>query len=418
MPDYLVVGGGIAGLTLAICLKRQGLECAVFERADDKRTTTSAINLGASGVRVLKELDLLPAVEERAEAVRFMRVFSAESGNLTTEFALRGRELYGQDGMAMTRRVLHEVLTRECKRLGVALHYAHRLVNLTQDARGVTATFANGVEVTGRVCVGADGIHSSVRTMAFPDFEVETRDRAYYGCGAILPTSYLTAAEIAMLRLDEGSMNMFNGQLGFAGFIGVGTPDESGVHKFMFWTHIAKNALVPDAFDCKDLTQVKQVLLQLRGHWCAPIGKIIALLDQRLPDIEVLAAPITSNGPLPCWWRGRVVLIGDAAHGFGPGASGAALGMEDALLLARLLQRDADVDAPESLARVFEAFERKRRPRVNAIGLAAEARNDARLVDQGWLRTKLTEWVFWAYGWWTGGQFFDDKALYKVEDDL
>lgn len=414
---FLIIGGGIAGLTLAIAMKRRGLDCAVFERAENKRSTTSAINLGSSGVRVLNELGLLSAIEQRAQPVRWMRLHSAESGALTTEMALLGREQYGQDGMAMTRRVLHEVLMDESHRLGIAVKHGHQLVALSQSASGVAVTFANGVKATGRVCVGADGIHSAVRAAALPDFELETRDRAYFGCGAILPISYLSAAEIAQLRLDEGSMNMFAGQNGFAGFIGVGRPDAPDVPKFMFWTHIAKS-LVPDAFDCKDLVQVKQLLVRLRGHWAAPIGKIINLLDQRLPDVEVLVAPITSNGPLPSWSHGRVVLVGDAAHGFGPGASGAALAMEDALLLVRLLERDGDVDVPDTLAQVFRTFEEKRRPRVNAIGFAAEARNNARLVDQGWLRTKLAEWFMWAFGWWTGGKFRDNHAAYSVEDDL
>lgn len=140
----IIIGGGIAGLTAAICLKQNGFDCKVFERNEDKRTTTSAINLSSSGVCVLKEIGLLAAIEERAQAVRFNRMLNAD-GELVAEFNCLGREQYGQDAQAMTRRVLHEVLTQNCKKLGIDVHYDCRLVSLTQQSDAVEATFANGL---------------------------------------------------------------------------------------------------------------------------------------------------------------------------------------------------------------------------------------------------------------------------------
>jgi salicylate hydroxylase len=413
--EIIVVGGGIAGLTVAICLKQYGFECKVFERADDERTTTSAISLGSSGVRVLKELGLLSAVEARAQAVRLMRMIDS-NGILVTELQLLGKEQYGQDSMAMTRRVLHEVLTLECKRLGVVVSYGCKLLSITQDDTSVEALFQNGVSVVGRACIGADGIRSTVRTSMFPDLQVESKDRLYFGCGAIIPNHYLTADERAKLRLSEGSMNTISGRVGFAGFIGVGTPDAPNENKFMFWSHIAKFD-VTDDFDCKDLSKVKRTLLRLRGSWCDPIAKVVDLLDKGLPDVEVLAGPVFSNGAIPRWFDRRVVLIGDAAHGYGPGASGAALAMEDALLLVRMLKRDDD-NTLASLERVFRDFEDKRRPRVEAIGVAAEARNDARLTDQGYWRMKAKEYAMWVYGWWCNYVYYDSHSAYTVDEDL
>lgn len=129
-----------------------------------------------------------------------------------------------------------------------------------------------------------------------------------------------------------------------------------------------------------------------------------------------MAGPIFSNGPLPRWSDGerRVVLIG---HGYGTGASGAALAMEDALLLARMLKREQSaIDDTQTLSRIFRDFEAKRRPRVERIGNAAEARNDSRLIDQGYWCMKAKEYVMWIYGWWYGSAYYDASSAYKVED--
>jgi len=318
--------------------------------------------------------------------------------------------------MAMTRRVLHDVLTQECMRLGIVVNYGCKLLSITQNDASVEASFQNDLSVSGRICIGADGIHSSVRTSMFPDLHIESKDRLYFGCGAIIANQYLSADELAKLRISEGSMNTISGRVGFTGFIGVGTPDAPNENKFMFWSHIAK-ADVADDFDCKDVSKVKQTLLRLRGSWCDPVAKVINLLDKALPDVEVVAGPVFSNGPIPRWFDKRVVLIGDAAHGYGPGASGAALAMEDALLLVRMLKRDNN-DSVESLERVFRSFEDKRRPRVEAIGVAAEARNDARLSDQGYWKTKAKEYAMWIYGWWCGYVYYDAHLAYTVDEDL
>jgi 2-polyprenyl-6-methoxyphenol hydroxylase-like FAD-dependent oxidoreductase len=416
--DVIVVGGGIAGLTVAICLKKEGFACHVYEGKSIKPSTTSAIVLSASGVRVLHSLGLSPSLEAKGQKVRRMRTFTSHL-ELVAELNMLGQEQYGHDGIAMTRRVLHNILTEECKRLAIPVDYDCKLTSVSQDDAGVVARFGNGLAVRGRLLVGADGIGSAVRSSIFLKLELERKDRLYFGCGALIPTSFLTEKEQITLRLAEGSMNLINGTKGFVGFIGIGCPEKAGETKFLFWSHISR-AQVDADFDSRDLKAVKDVLLRLRGSWCELIEKVINLLDQQLPGVEVMCGPIFSNGPIPEWSNGRVVLIGDAAHGYGPGASGAALAMEDALLLAKMLKR-SKFQSDKSfvgLRGVFQEFESKRRPRVESIGNAAEARNDARFVDQGWLKIKVKEYLMWLYGWWYANGYYDATNAYKAEDDL
>ena len=351
--EVVVCGGGIAGLTVALCLRKEGYGCRVFEAKEDKATTTSAIVLAPSGVRVLAELGLEPALERKGQPVTRMRMLSSD-GSLRADLALRGKQLYGHDSISLTRRALHQILTERCKEQGIAIQYNSKLLGAEQDSARVTAEFENVGKVSGDVLIGADGIHSAVRrACVLSDSEVnEKKDRPYYGCGALLPLHYLSEEAREHLRLTETAMNMISGPVGFVGFIGIGTPDESAEPKFMLWSHLAK-AHVPPSFDHKDLSQVKRALLDLRGSWYPPIKQIVDLFDQGKPDLEVTCAPIRSLHPLRTWSKARVVLIGDAAHGYGPGAQGAALAMEDAMLLVGLLKR-AKNDAESAVARVWQ----------------------------------------------------------------
>jgi 2-polyprenyl-6-methoxyphenol hydroxylase-like FAD-dependent oxidoreductase len=298
---------------------------------------------------------------------------------------------------------------------GIELRHSCGVLGVAQDATGVTVELEDGTAMRCHVLIGADGIHSKVRECIFPDLLVERSSKAYFGCGALMPLSCLSPEEIDELRLTEGSFNMINGPNGFAGFIGIGSPEAAQEPKFMFWTHIAES-LVDDSFDFKNMSSVKETLQRLRHGWCRPVATAISLLDQNVPGVEAMCGPIFSLRPIPEWSNGRVVLIGDAAHGYGPGAQGAALAMEDARLLA--LQLKSCENETEALNRVFRNFETKRRSRVERIGNAAEARNSDRLGVSPWWKTKLREYVMMGlHSWYRNGYFLAEYA-YRVEEDL
>lgn len=408
--NVIVCGGGIAGLTVALFLKTKGFSCQVFEVKEDKRTTTSGINLSPSGIRVLAELGLDGVLQERSQVIRRMRMLNTE-GIEYASLEFKGVEQYGHDYLAMTRQVLHEVLMGKAREMHIPIRFGSKILSISQMDEGVVVSLADGTKVHGDLLIGADGIHSAVRHSLFPGLELnEKKKRGYYGCGAIVPLSYLDAEELSFLCLPEGSFNSINGSLGFVGFIGVGEG------RFMFWTHIAEDN-VPPEFDPRDLTQVKNILLSLRGSWCRPTRKAIELLDQGHADIEVICGPIVSLNPIPSWYEKRAILIGDAAHGFGPGAQGAAMAMEDASLLVRMMT-ECKENSTKAWSDVFCRFESKRRSRVEEIGHASEARNDQRLVDNGYFRTKINEYIMRAFGWWYRNGYYDAKVAYRVDDDM
>src|SRR3989338_4332580 len=413
--NVIVCGGGIAGLTAALCLRKEGIACKVFEAKEDRESTTSAIILAPSGVRVLSDLGLSAALLEKGCAVSTTRMMDNE-GRVLADLPMHNKRYYGHDSVAMTRRVLHTLLTSKCKELSIPIHYSAKLLRLQQGVDSVTAEFKNFGTVTGHVLIGADGIHSATRGAVVESQDVVAKDRCYYGFGMLAPLHYLSDEERDRLRLTETAMNLLRGPVGFVGFIGIGTPDQSGESKFMMWSHIAA-AHVDSSFNSRDLSQVKNVLHRLRGDWCQPVAKMLDLIDQARPDIEVGCMPIISIYPIPTWSNRRVVLIGDAAHGYGPGAQGAALAMEDAMLLTQMLKR-LDSASAEALSRCFSDFETKRRLRVERIGNAAEARNDGSLEPKGFIPATIEKCGMMLIGWWYKNGFHNPENTYHVENDL
>jgi 2-polyprenyl-6-methoxyphenol hydroxylase-like FAD-dependent oxidoreductase len=302
-----VCGGGIAGLVAALCLEREGFACAVYEAHDERRATTSAINLAPSGVRVLAALGVADSIAARSATMRYMRMLASD-GSVRAELAVAGREQYGYDARAMTRRVLHDALIGVARQRRIPLHFGARLVSVRQSACHVEARFDDGrAMVRGAMLIGADGIHSAVRASILPGGATMSDGSArYYGCGALVPLRCLSDDERRLLRLGEGGMNLASNDDGsFAGFIAIGAPDDDREEKFLFWTHIALDDGVE--LDTRDMTQVKQFLRARHAAWFAPVRKVIELLDT--DDVEAMCASVSSLPPIERWSCERVQTI-------------------------------------------------------------------------------------------------------------
>jgi 2-polyprenyl-6-methoxyphenol hydroxylase-like FAD-dependent oxidoreductase len=158
----LIVGGGIAGLSAAAALNRQGFRAELVERSATWPTIGAGINLPANGVRVLQALGLRAAAERNAAVVRRWGFFD-QHGAALCETDLE--DLWSEVGpsLAMTRVRLHEVLlagaAAASRRLGVSV------IALVEHDRRVRASFSDGTTRDYELVIGADGIHSTVRAL-------------------------------------------------------------------------------------------------------------------------------------------------------------------------------------------------------------------------------------------------------------
>lgn len=326
----LVVGGGIGGLAAAVALREAGWDPCVLERAPAVREVGAGIALWANGLRALRRLGLGPWLRA-LRAPHGPAVVRARDGTLLTRATadeLRAR--HGETLVAVHRAALQGALLATLGERHVRTGAG--CVRVWDDGRAAHAQLADGTVVTADVLIGADGLHSVVRAALHGD--APPRDAGY--------TAWRAVIDHPPARALPGETMGHGARFGI-----VPLPDGR-----VYW--FAVRSEPPDAGD----EDAKARLLHLFARWHAPIPELIAAT----PAEAIIRTRIADRPPLRWWGRGRITLVGDAAHPMTPNlGQGACQALEDAVALA-----DALRDARDPVA-ALRRYEARRRPRANAI---------------------------------------------------
>jgi FAD-dependent urate hydroxylase len=316
----LVVGGGIAGLATARALQQQGLEADVVERAAAWSYPGTGMYLPANSVRAMRSLGLqLPLLDRAYEIKR--QLFLDQRGRVLLDVDLSA--VWGATGpcVAISHRALHELL-----REGIAVRLGMTVTALDADRSRVRATFADGSIDVYDFVVGADGVHSWVRSAAFGGGDARFVGQASW---RFLIDGF---PEISNWTVQVGRGRSF-----------LALPLGGG-QIYCYADVTAPGAIDPTGGDLAKLSE-------LLRDFAEPVATIVT---ERLPQARPYFAPIEEVVQQP-WVRGQVVLVGDAAHAMSPNmAEGAGMALEDALVLAETIAG----------GRPLEGFEARRRPRV------------------------------------------------------
>ena len=343
----LIIGGGTAGPALSLFLEKAGISSAVYEAHPYTEGVGGGLSLAPNGMNVLDELGLAEKIKARGTLALEM-CFRSETGRVLARID-NGSKKYGQPAVALRRADLHDVLVQEMERHGLAIIYKKRLtdVRYTRGHEKVVAHFADGTDTEGDILIAADGIHSQTRTSVFPE-SPKPQYVGIIGIGGFVPLS----AVPGLTDRDRQSLNFTFGHRGFFGYCGA-RPDE-----VMWWSNLwRENELTTEELNDLSIDSVKREMLSIYGAYHEPIPRLIA---QTGPPLKLNTYDIQK---LPVWHKGRVVLIGDAAHAVSPSAGqGAPMALEDAMYLAKLLR-----EAQGNHEGAFEQFERDRKPRVERI---------------------------------------------------
>ncbi len=339
----LIVGGGIAGPVTAMALQKAGIEASVYEAYDrTARGVGSFLLIATNGLDGLHALDAHAGVEAAAFPTPRMVMWSGTGkrlGEVTTGATLPD----GTVSMTMNRADLYAALHGEAARRGIPVEHGKRLVDVQQTASEVVAGFADGSEARGSVLIGADGLRSSTRALVAPD-AANPRYVGLLGTGG-----YATGVDV------EASPGTFHMVFGKRAFFGYAARDDGAI----WWFANVPRSGEPTSAELAAVptSEWRRRLLDLFADDAVPATHII-----RATEHELEFLPMHDMAPAATWHRGRLVLVGDAAHVTSPSSGqGASLAIEDALVLARSLRDRADVES------AFTLYQRLRHERARRV---------------------------------------------------
>jgi 2-polyprenyl-6-methoxyphenol hydroxylase-like FAD-dependent oxidoreductase len=343
LSRILIVGGGIAGLALGRALRQQGFVPEIIERAASWPTGGTGLYLPGNGVRALGALGLADMVQARAICMSHQRILD-HTGRPLAEIELG--KLWNRVGrcVGIGRGELHRILLEGAT--GVPIRLGTTVTTLSQQDVEVDVAFADGSTGTYDLVVGADGIHSSIRQLAFGGIRPRHLGQVSWRflvdhSGAIETWTAMLGQRRAFLAMPVGPNRLYC----YADLAALATEDPTG----------------------RDLVR----FLALFEDFAEPVRSILSELESfdsiHFSPIEEII--------VDTWVQGRVVLIGDAAHATSPNmAEGASMALEDALVLTQMLATHG------SPAEALSAFRERRCARIRWVRQRTHRRDRIRTL--------------------------------------
>ena len=342
-PRVLIAGAGLGGLTAALALSQRGYDVRVFERAAELREVGAGVQIGSNGSRVLISLGLREAMEQVVcvPLGREFRLWSTGQRWRAFDLGETAEQRFGAPYWTVHRGDFHAVLLDAVRRAAPdAIRPGNACTGFDQTSDGVTLHLANGERATGDVLIGADGVHSRIRHQMFGDGRARfTGIMVWRGL-------------VPMERLPPHQRQLVgNNWIGVGGHVVTYPLRRGEILNFVA-------AIERDDWRVESWTEpgTTEECLHDLAPWHEDVQTIIRLID------TPYKWALLGREPLDHYAEGRVCVMGDAAHPTLPFlAQGANMALEDAVIIARCLDRFADV------AEALHHYEQARLERTAAI---------------------------------------------------
>lgn len=341
----LIAGAGIGGLAAAACLMTRGFQVEVHEQSPALGEVGAGIQLSANAVKVLDFLGLRAEIERvgvRSQAFEYRRF---DTGELLHRLPLGARheELHHAPYYHIHRADIHDILARRVLSLDPGcIHLGHRVTGYVEDADGVTLSFADGTKTRGAVLIGADGIKSAVRAQLLG--ATPAHYTGHVAWRATIPAERLPADYM------ERVATVWCG------------PKNHAVVYYLCSGRVVNfvGCVEREAWEEESWTS-KRPWEELKADYAGWHPKVQMLIDA-MDKESCYRWALNNRAPILHWSTPRVTLMGDAAHPTLPYlASGAVMAIEDAAVLSRALEREADPAA------ALDLFQRNRVERTARV---------------------------------------------------
>ncbi|MEB6677380.1 FAD-dependent urate hydroxylase HpxO [Acinetobacter haemolyticus] len=365
--NIAIVGAGMGGLTAGIALKKFGHQVTIYEQAAEILPVGAAISLWSNGVKCLNYLGLTDQIQALGGEMESLSYIDGLTCQTMTQFSLT--PLYKEVGQraypvarADLQRLLMETFGLENIKLGM------RMTEIEDQSEYVSIRFADGSQIKADLLIGADGTHSITRKFVL-GHQVERRYAGYVNWnGLVQIDEKIAPAQQWTTYVGEGKRVSLM---------------PIAQNRFYFFFDVPIEAGLPNQRD-----QYKTELKKYFKDWCSPVHQLIDRLDEQKTN----RVEIHDIEPFMNFYKGRVVLLGDAAHSTTPDiGQGGCQAMEDAIYLARALQINTF-----GLSDALERYQNKRNDRTKEMVLRARKRCDVthmkdQKVTEEWYQSLYTE---------------------------
>ncbi|ENX27980.1 MULTISPECIES: FAD-dependent urate hydroxylase HpxO [Acinetobacter] len=345
--EIAIIGAGMGGLTTGIALKKFGHRVTIYEQAEQILPVGAAISLWSNGVKCLNYLGLTEQVAKLGGQMNDLAYIDGLNGEVMTQFSLAPLiEEVGQRPYPVSRAELQNMLMDAFGRQDIQL--GKRMVSIEDKGQHVEIGFQDGSTVSAALLIGADGTHSMTRQYVLGK-QVERRYAGYVNWNGLVEISEdLAPAQQWTTFVGEGKR---------ASLMPVAE------HRFYFFFDVPLSAGLEN-----QRSEYKPLLKQYFSGWCPQVQRLIDSIDEQKTN----RVEIHDIEPFTQFYKGRVVILGDAAHSTTPDiGQGGCQAMEDAVYLARALQINT-----LGLEDALKRYQNKRNERANELLLRARKRCD------------------------------------------
>ena len=368
--NILIAGAGIGGLTAAACLLQRGFKVRVFEQAPALGEVGAGIQASANAVKVLDSLGLRPALDAVAVRPRAFEFRRFNTGELMHRIPLgdQHEQAHGAPYYHLHRADLHELLAARVLQLSPGcITLDAKAESFEERPDGVTLQLAGGRQVTGEVLVGADGIKSAIRAQILGETPVTyTGDVAWRAVIPVerLPAGIMEPVSAVWCGPKKHAVMYYLRQCRLMNFVGLvehGQPESESWTQRRPWEELKADF----------------------AGWHPDIHTVIDAIDRD----SCFRYALNNRPPVDNWSTARATLLGDAAHPTLPYmASGAAMAIEDAAVLARCLEAGPSVPA------ALQRYQRTRLERTaRIVNESTASRSLYRIEDEDEMRRAFQE---------------------------